>query len=222
MKMRNLHFSRFLLACCLSFFLVSMPGIAGADTVAENTGGTSVGGNGFYGQSFTTTTLLPENNIAFNFFSDVMSTTPLAAGTGFLLSAVYFGTPAALSPATPGFLGMAPASGGFYTFSPALTLQPNTQYFLYQNGLALPGGTYGNVYAGGLAYFTSTSDTTYIPNIDGQSNNFRVTGTPVPETQASALFLFGALGFVALTAAKRLSAANLVSKSHLGTRSSGS
>jgi len=154
---------------------------ARADTVASNTDGPFLTPISFYvGQSFTTTTATAVNNIAFNFFSDVPATTPYALGTGFLLSSVYTGTPAGLSSATPGFLGQADAAGGVYTFDSSLTLAPGTQYFFYVNAL-IPAGARsgGNVYAGGVAFFTTSADVNFSPNPNGNSGNFRVTGSPV-------------------------------------------
>ena len=173
--------------------LVPLAG-ARANTIAENTGGD--GGNtfeNFIGQSFTTVTVSPESNIVFNLFSEVPPTTPYAVGTGFLLSMQYTGTPSALSSATPGFLGQATASGGFYTFDPSLLLLPGTQYFFYENGFSSSGTfTGGNDYAGGQAYFTSSASSNFVPDF-GLSANFRVTGSPtngVPDSGSTwTLFL---------------------------------
>ncbi len=77
---------------------------ARADIVASNTDGQFFTPESFYvGQSFTTTTATAENNIAFNFFSDVPATTPYALGTGFLLSSVYTGTPRPSAQRRPAF-----------------------------------------------------------------------------------------------------------------------
>ena len=107
------------------------PTLMRADTIAQNIAGTVslLRQHLYFGQSFTTVTLSPESNIAFNFFSNVPATTPYAVGTGFLLSMEYLGTPANLSSATPGFLGQATASGGFYTFNSSLTLFPPPNTF---------------------------------------------------------------------------------------------
>ncbi len=180
---------------------------ARADIVASNTAGTFFTPESFYvGQSFTTTTATAENNIAFNFFSDVPATTPYALGTGFLLSSVYTGTPADLSSATTGFLGQADAAGGFYTFAPSLTLAPGTQYFFYENALIPQGArSGGNVYPGGTTQFTFSADSNFLPNDTGLSSNFRVTGSPagasVPDGGASALLL--GLGVAALLISQR-------------------
>ena len=130
-------------------------------------------------------------------------------GTGFLFSSGYTGTPAALSlvtEATTGFLGQADAAGGFYTFAPSLTLAPGTQYFFYGNALIPQGArSGGNVYAGGMAPFSLSANSNFIPHPTGNSANFRVTGSPagapVPDGGASALLL--GLGVAALLISQR-------------------
>jgi len=111
----------------------------------------------------------------------------------------YTGTPSALSSATPGFLGQATASGGFYTFDSSLILLPGTQYFFYENGF-LPSGaiTGGNVYAGGQAYYSGSADSNFVPDF-GDSANFRVTGLPTPDSASTwRLFLLGVTATVGL------------------------
>jgi VPDSG-CTERM motif len=180
------------------------PTLMRAVIIAENTGGTSAIGNiSQYGQSFTTVTGTPESNIAFNFFSNQFPpTTPYALGTGFLLSMEYLGTAANLSSATPGFLGQATASGGFYTFDPSLTLLPATQYFFYENAV-IPASaiTGGNVIAGGHLYFTNGDNNPF--GVSSVSLNFRVTGSPagvgVPDGGSTvSLLSLASLGLVAL------------------------
>src|SRR6266481_670786 len=71
-----------------------------ADTIAEYIGGTVVNQNtDFIGQSFTTTPAGVFNNIAFNFFSQSMtsSMSPFAVGSGFLFSMPYTGPASDLS-----------------------------------------------------------------------------------------------------------------------------
>jgi hypothetical protein len=193
------------LVLCLSA-LVSLTG-ARANTVAENTGGLSSAAQVFFGQSFTTVTVSPESNIAFNFFSDVPATTPYAIGTGFLLSMEYTGTPEGLSSSTPGFLGQGAASGGFYIFNPSLTLLPATQYFFYENA-AVDVISFGNVYAGGHLYVSDASFVNFSP--DNRSVNFRVTGSPVngvPDAGATwTLLLLGLTATFALKSFVRRSA----------------
>jgi hypothetical protein len=174
------------------------PTLMRADTIAQHTDGTQNPGGVYLGQSFTTVTLSPVSNIAFNFFLDVPATTPLALGTGFLLSMAYTGAPSSLSSATSGFLGQATASGGFYTFNSSLTLLPNTQYFFYENALRNQFSG-GNFYAGGQGYVTFSANTGF--GGTGASHNFRVTGSPagVPDTGTTVSLLgFASLGLVAL------------------------
>jgi hypothetical protein len=167
-----------------SLLIASAPE-ASADIVASFTSGTALNdAAAFVGQSFTTTNLVPETNITFNFFSDVPPTTPEAVGTGFLLSQEYLGTPAALSSSTPGFLAQAAASGGEYSFGSAATLLPGTQYFLYEN-VHIPSGSIsgGATYSGGQLYATTSSSSDFAG--EGLSTtNFLVQGSPataVPE-----------------------------------------
>ena len=129
----------------------------------------------FSGQSFTVIAPGPANNIIFNFYSDAAATIPSAFGTGYLLDSQYLGTPSALSNATPGFLGQAVAVGGFYTFNPALTLNPATQYFFYTDTAGAVNG--GSGYTGGNRYSSGGSATPYISNFS--STNFTVQGTLV-------------------------------------------
>lgn len=168
---------------------------ARANTIAENTAGTSFTSGLYFGQSFTTVTVSPESNIAFNFFSDVPATTPFAIGTGFLLSMEYLGTPSNLSSSTPGFLGQATASGGFYAFNTSLILLPGTQYFFYENALINSPISGGNIYAGGHDYFATSASSNFNPG-DPHSANFRVTGilASVPDTSPTLILL--AIGLV--------------------------
>src|SRR5206468_3169953 len=116
----------------------------------------------------------------------------------------YLGTPANLSSATPGFLGQATASGGFYTFNPSLTLLPATQYFFYENAL-IPADsiTGGNSYAGGQFYVALTTNENFfgLP----ESFNFRVTGSPINGVPDSAsTFVLLLVSVVALFGLNRL------------------
>jgi hypothetical protein len=173
---------------------------AHATTIASNTGGNGFNQQGYFGQSFTTVAGSPASNITFNFFSDIPATTPFASGTGFLLSMEYLGSPAALSAATPGFLGQAVAAGGFYSFASNLTLLAGTQYFFYENALLAAGSiSGGNLYPGGQGYFSSAGNTNF--SGFGDSNNFEVNGTAVPENSGT-VFLLG-MSLAALVAVRR-------------------
>lgn len=164
---------------------------ASALVVAENTSTTNVGQAQFYGQSFTVVGGGSFTNIVANFFSDSPATTPLAAGTGFLLSTEYTGTPGSLSSATPGYLGQAVASGGFYDFGSSVTLVSGTQYFLLSNTAMAASGSGVDVYAGGNAYYGGSSFDSRIT----QDAAFRISGTATPDSGTTAsllgLALFG-------------------------------
>jgi hypothetical protein len=187
---------RFVASVAVSLLLFGSARESSADVVATSTDATLMNQNGFFGQSFTTVTSMPETNISFNFFSDVPATTPAAFGTGFLLSQAYLGTPADLSAATPGFLAEATASGGHYSFGAAATLQPGTQYFFYENALIPAGSISGgpSAYTGGGDFFTSGGN--FTGPFSGISSNFLVTGTPpsVPEPSTFALLAVAAVG----------------------------
>ncbi len=177
---------------------------ARADTVAVFTGGPDTNGKGAYqGQSFTTVTSGPENNIVFSFESTAGSTAnPIALGDGFLLSSEYLGSPGSLSSSTPGFLGEAAASGNAYTFAPGLTLQSGVQYFLYSDAFFPAGSLTGNgSYSGGQFYGSPNQVTGF--SAKSVSLNFLVTGTPAaitttPEPASYAAFAMGGFGLLGL------------------------
>jgi hypothetical protein len=125
----------------------------------------------------------PWNSISFNFYSNIPATTPVAPGTAFLLSMAYTGTLAALNSATPGFIAESISNaGGIYTFDPTVTLQPNTQYWIYNNALARMSGS---ITAGTPAQSQYTGDP--FVNFPTQVLNFTLSGTlatPEPSTWA--------------------------------------
>ena len=154
--------------------------ISRAGTLAENlveSGGLTAA---IYGQSVTTSPGGPFDHIVFNFFDNhgpAAPGGPHADGTAYLFSQAYTGTPANLS-VNPGsnFIASAAASGGFFTFNPSVTLQGNTQYFIYtdtvQNSLFIDTL---HSYAGGTIYALSGGNFTADSSFDLA---FRLTGTP--------------------------------------------
>ncbi|MBP3956776.1 hypothetical protein J8F10_16000 [Gemmata sp. G18] len=189
--------------------LCTGPATAGF-TIAEYTGpasGTSVSTFAI-GQSFTTSTGGPWDQITFNFFAPGGATTPVASGTLYLLDKEYFGKPVDLSASTPGFLATGAATAaGVYVFDSGVTLQAQTQYFVYTSAafgssiaVRLPGD-----YDGGKEYTTSPNSN-YSAIFGGQVDAlFRVQGelagpTPMaaPEPASLTLGLLGVGGLLAL------------------------
>ncbi len=116
---------------------------ATAQVVEQSTAGTSTfqpGGNFFLGWTFTTPTGGPWNNITLTIYTTAATpkapaSGPEALGSAFLFTQPYTGTPAGLSGSTPpGFVASSSSlSGGAYVFPASLVLNPNTQYWVYEN-----------------------------------------------------------------------------------------
>lgn len=131
--------------------------IARADTIATNTSGGFGTSNFAFGQSLTTPGGGPWNSIAFNFY--LFPATSYASGNLYLLDHQYLGTLANLSSETN--LGVATASANVWTFNPSVTLQANTQYWLYMgatSGTPLLWGS-GDPVSGGNKYAASAAGT---------------------------------------------------------------
>ena len=129
--------------------------IARADTIATNTSGGFGTSNFAFGQSLTTPGGGPWNSIAFNFY--LFPATSYASGNLYLLDHQYLGTLANLSSETN--LGVATASANVWTFNPSVTLQANTQYWLYMgatSGTPLLWGS-GDPVSGGNKYAASAA-----------------------------------------------------------------
>jgi hypothetical protein len=166
------------------------------------------------GQSVTTPTGGPWNDIGFNFAqcaepsgTSCLSTVnpPFALGGLYLLTQIYDGTPAGLSTATPGFIARTTTiNGGVWAFDPGVTLNSSTQYFFYMdtafNGPEVVFSS-ANPYAGGQFFEANSgngptygADDSIIANLD---HVFALTGTPVnsvPEPGTAALVVFGVAG----------------------------
>jgi hypothetical protein len=148
------------------------------------------------GQSVTTPAGGPWNNLTFNWFNAAGA--PTAAGSLFLLSQVYTGTPAALSSATAGFIGSTSnISGGTWLFAPGITIAPNTQYFLYSNAAITLSGAAVGTYPGGEAFDAPTTASAFFA-LTGQDANFSLAGqvttaTPEPVTVLLITPVLGAL-----------------------------
>jgi hypothetical protein len=171
-------------------------GNAWGGIITQNTTGTvATVGSGFSdGQSITTPTGGPWDDIGFNFVqcanpSGVSclagTNTPYALGDLFLLTQVYDGLPSALSSSTPGFIAEATTIvGGVWTFAPSVTLNSSTQYFFYMDtpfsGVEILYSN-GNPYPGGQSYEANSGNgPTYGPDdsaIASEDHVFAVTGT---------------------------------------------
>lgn len=170
---------------------------AQAATIVEDTSGSSSSRfQFFWGQSFTTPTGGPWSSVTFNFYD--LTSSPYAAGTGYLFTAAYAGTPANL--ASAGAVAVsAPADGTVYSFGTGFRLQPGTQYFFYEDApMRLLGG--GTAEIGGTSFFTENGTGTFA-SAGGLNADFRVSGTvtAVPEPAGWAMLVagFGSLGVIA-------------------------
>jgi hypothetical protein len=142
------------------------------------------------GESFTTPGGGPWNSLSFNFYSNSPATTPAAVGTAFLLSMAYAGTPAALSNATPGFIASSTSNAGhIYSFDSAVTLQPNTEYWIFSN-TAFTVAVTGSITAGSPAQSQYTGDP--FVNFPSQILNFALSGAVVAAPEPSTWALTGA------------------------------
>jgi hypothetical protein len=182
--------------------ILAVTSAANAGTILEYTAGTFVTGGPLYpGESFTTPSGGPWDDITFNFYESGL---PAAFGTGFLLDQSYAGQPSALSSSTPGFLASATASGGEYSFASSLVLQPDTTYYLYSNSSDGPLDGGPSSVAGITNYFSQPNLTTNATTDFAPSTgvlNFLVAGTvassSVPEP-SSVWLVLPALGGIAL------------------------
>jgi hypothetical protein len=179
----------------------ALAGAALAATIDSQTAGNNFVGNStnYWGESFTTPGGGPWSNIGFNFYSDIPAITPAAAGTAFMLSEEYGGTPLGLSSSTPGFLAASTSIvSGQFIFDPSLVLQPDTQYFLYANMPFSITGTRGD-FSGQVYFTTSTSQDFTL--LDGLVDaNFLVRGNVIASVPEPSNFVFTlpALGLLLL------------------------
>ena len=162
-----------------------------ADIIAINNVGASTN-SVFPGQSVTTPGGGPWSNLVFNWFGPGLSEE--AAGTLYLLSQPYLGSPAALSNAVPGFIAAAGAVGDAYTFAPSVTLDPLTTYFFFNSQVLTISGN-GDTYAGGNGYGAFSAAGSFFSS-PAEDINFRLQGTAIPEP-SSVVLLISAVGISA-------------------------
>ena len=147
-----------------------------------------------FGESFTTPSGGPWSSITFNFYSDVPPVTPAAAGNAWLLTQEYLGTPSALSASTLGFLAESTGiSGGKYIFNPSLTLNPATEYWVYEDVVMSISGSPTGGGPGGQAYFANDTASNFTALGGGQIANFTLAGS-VPEPSSLLLLATGLSG----------------------------
>jgi hypothetical protein len=201
-------------------------GNARAGVITQNTSGTlATIGSGFSdGQSITTPSGGPWNDIGFNFEqcldpdgTSCLSTTnaPYALGALYLLSQIYDGLPSALSSSTPGFIASTTTIvDGVWTFAPGVTLNPSTQYFFYMaaefDGVEIVYSD-SNPYAGGQTFEANSGNgPTYGPDdsiLADSDHVFAVTGnsvsSTVPEPGAGALMALALAGLAGAQTLRR-------------------
>jgi hypothetical protein len=173
----------------------SSSGAAAVVILSNNAGTTTLGGSGYEGHSFTVPADSAYNKLTFSWISS-NRVTRLAAGNLFLLTQEYLSTPAGLSSATPGFVAESiTVASSAYVFSPSVTINPSTQYWVYMgDDASLAGGGYifSNPFAGGKAYEQFSSPfQNYFNNGASLDFNFVLSGEPVPEPAAWCLAALG-------------------------------
>jgi hypothetical protein len=169
--------------------------ISQAVVINQFTGGT-VPATAVFGESFTTPSGGPWTGIQFNFYSDAPAVTPTAGGNAWLLTQEYLGMPSALSTSTPGFLAESVSVlGGKHIFSPSVTLNPGTEYWIYEDVVTTITGSPTGGGPGGQAYFANNTSSNFSALGGGQIANFTLAGS-VPEP-SSLLLLCPGLGGVA-------------------------
>lgn len=132
----------------------------------------------------------PFDDISFSFLS---SGTPVAAGTIYLFTSPYGGTPQGLSSAS--YVATATASGSAYTFASSVKLQGDTDYYLYTNSV-VPDVTEGG--AAPQAAYSDAGDAAF-SGLIFSGIDFELDGTSTSVPEPPALSVLGeALGILFL------------------------
>lgn len=187
---------KWVLALAFAALAAALP--ARATTLADYTAGTTDSG-GYFGLAFTTPSGGPWDEITFNFFA-VDGTTPVAAGTAYLFTSAYTGSPTGLSSAS--YLAASTGvSSNVYDFSATFTLQPGTTYYIYEDTRIAVGanGDGTGSYAANPPSLPDFGSFTFV------SLNFQAAGDPAPVPETSAFFLAG-FGAAALAIVRRFAA----------------
>jgi hypothetical protein len=187
----------------LLFLTAVHPAATRADVIVQQLIQSGGGATFALGQSLTTPAGGPWNNLAFNWFNTGGPPNPgvpgpIAVGTLFLLSQEYLGAPAALGPATAGYIAQSQSiASGMYHFQDNVTIQPNTTYFFYTNQTVPNNSGDGNVIPG-TAYANQGAGGNYVRLAGAIDARFRLQGDVVPEPVALA-----AVGWIAMALARR-------------------
>ncbi|MFH1919975.1 MAG: PEP-CTERM sorting domain-containing protein [Planctomycetota bacterium] len=118
---------------------------------------------------------------------------PRAAGTLFIFDQEYLGPTSFLSSSAPGFIAQSQGvTDNRYVFDPNVTLNGNTQYFLYSDTSQGLRGGYDDPYAGGIGYVDSGGFWWTGFNRRPDDYAFQLEGTVIPEP--SSLLIWSLIG----------------------------
>jgi len=190
-------------ACALGLALTTH--VAAAATIASYTAGMDPPSNSFeWGESFTTPGGGPWNGLQFIFYADAPPTTPDAGGIAYLLSSEYLGTPGNLSSSTPGFIAQSTGiSANMYVFNPSVTLNANTEYWVYETAaLNITGTSVGAGTPGEHAYGSNGNNFVSLP---AAVANFTLSGSLAPAVPEPSTIALMGIALVAGVLSRKLS-----------------
>ena len=164
-------------------------------TINSFTSGYAVTAPNYWGQSFTTPSVGPWDDLTFNFYTSPnqdFTITPIAAGTGYLFTQAYTSTLANLGSTAPGFVAESTEIlNNEYVFASTVQLLPDTVYYFYEDaGLGICADP--NVQSSSSYY---ASDTSTAFSSAGTPADFRLSGdiaaASAPEPLPGLLLLAG-------------------------------
>jgi hypothetical protein len=182
----KLSFSRLMLLAVVAAW--QLP----AGTIVQDVAGTG-SGSSYFGVTFQTPAGGPWNNLTFNFFFQGPATTPVAAGTMYLVDQGYTGAPNGLGISLPGFIASTSSVvDGQWVFAPSVAVAPNTQYWVFEDTALKNIGGGGGVVANQGFYHAATASDNYA--FVGSSNaNFNFSGTDAAPEPSTLLLMVPAL-----------------------------